>query len=234
MADPRWPMWEDWIERIWLDVCWLRDTESVWNELIDMVETNPEIPEPGPFLDWIRDLYAVFVAVGIRRQADPGNENFADVVTLRRLLDDIAEHPEQISREAYIARYDPDRWLIKQGHAVFDRYAGFGGAFVDPAVVRADVAKLKSVTGNVSKYVNKHVAHHSEQAPKQMPRYKDLTKSLNEISELLKRYYLLVKVATLVSTTPTRQENWKLPFLVPWAPNPQLLDAVRRSAAEGD
>lgn len=78
--------WARWLQRSYDDVVLLHGYQAQWDELVDVVESNPHIPVPNHVMDFVRDLYGVTIAVGIRRQADKSD----DVANLRRLINDVA------------------------------------------------------------------------------------------------------------------------------------------------
>jgi hypothetical protein len=79
--------WAVWVtEVISNDIFKLRVYQRMWRELVDIAHSNSDIPNPQPFLRWITELYGVFIAIGIRRQADSSS----GVINLSRLLSDIS------------------------------------------------------------------------------------------------------------------------------------------------
>lgn len=213
--------WTRWLRRAYDDVVVLHDHQSSWDELVDAVEGNAGIPSPNHVMDFIRELYGIVIAVGIRRQADKGD----DVANLRRLIDDIARHPEAVTRDWFVTKYPS--FLIDVGHQTFDDFAGPGKPHVSPEVIRKDLATLGSVAAKVTRYVNKHLAHAADDSTGTIPTYQDLRTGLTTLDQLLKRYYLLVDGGGLMSSTPTKQFNFLLPLIVPWAPNDRMLRHLR-------
>ena len=141
--------WLVWYERAHEDIVSLHSHQASWDELVAVVRRNPAIPEPNHILDFIADLYAPTIALGIRRQAD----RRSDVENLRRLIDDIANHPETLTREWYVAKYSEEMQSV--GHTTFDRFAGVGQDATSEAVIRKDCEELDLAVSTVRKYVNK-------------------------------------------------------------------------------
>lgn len=213
--------WERWLRRAYDDVVVLHGHQSSWDELVQAVNRNTAIPVPNHVMDFIHELYGIVIAVGIRRQADKGD----DVANLRRLIDDIARNSSALTRDWFVGKY-PD-FLHDVGHEAFDGFAGTGQPHVSQDVIRTDLATLGSVAAKVSKYVNKHLAHAADDPTVSIPTYEDLRIALKTLDELLKRYYLLVDGGGLMSSTPTKQFNFLLPLIVPWVPDDRLLRHLR-------
>lgn len=191
-----------------------------WRELQAALDANPLIPQPNYVADWIREMYGLTIAVGIRRQGDRAR----DVITLRRLIDDVARNPTAISRSFYVERY-PEfmRQFSDHPHREFDTFAGPEGEHPDPALIRDDLAELGRIIKVVADYVNKHLAHRAARADVPIPTYDDLDRALDEFDRLLKRYYLLIDGSGLVSSTPVKQYDFLRPLLVAWKPDTRRL-----------
>ena len=108
----------------------------------------------------------------------------------------------------------------------FDKFAGPGGEHVDAEIIAADLSRLDAATEKVKTFVDKHLAHSDDQASVSLT-FQELSDSLEEVSELIRRYYLLVHGSSLLSTIPTKQYDWLRPLLVPWAPNDRTLRLLR-------
>ena len=214
--------WERWLTRAYNEVVVLRDYEASWDELVDVVKANRAIPQPNHVMDFIRELYGVAVAVGIRRQSDADRQG--RVANLRHVISDICEHPGVITRASFVARYE--EFMREVGHKTFDGFAGAGGAQIDAGIVAADLEKLDAATEKVKTFVDKHLAHSDDQATASLT-FQDLSDALGEVSELIRRYYLLVHGSSLLSTVPTKQYDWLRPLLVPWAPDDRMLRLLR-------
>ena len=221
--------WLVWYERAHEDIVSLHSHQASWDELVAVVRRNPAIPEPNHILDFIADLYAPTIALGIRRQAD----RRSDVENLRRLIDDIANHPETLTREWYVAKYSEEMQSV--GHTTFDRFAGVGQDATSEAVIRKDCEELDLAVSTVRKYVNKVYAHAAnDYAKAPSVRFSDLREGLAVLERLLIRYCLLVDGSGLTSATPTKQYNFTLPLIVPWAPNDRILRRLRASSQTSD
>lgn len=213
--------WSRWLERAQEEIVIMHDHQASWDDLVDIVEGNPYIPAPNHVMDFIRDLYGIVIAVGVRRQADKSE----DVANLRRLMNEIARHPDALKREWFVDRYP--EFMRDVGQTEFDQFAGPGGHAVDPEIVRRDLATLGNAATKVKSYVNQHLAHSADDPEGPIPTYSDLRDCLAVLDGLLRRYYLLVNGGGMVSSTPTKQFDFRRPLLVPWAPDDRFLSYLR-------
>ena len=215
--------WSRLLDRAYSDIVVLHDYQASWDELVAVVDDNPYIPAPNHVMDFVRDLYGIVVAVGVRRQVDRNG----DVAGLARLIDEIARSPTTLTRAWWLERYPAH--LEDLGNADFDQFAGPGGSIVDPEIVRKDLATLGNVAAKVKRYVNQNLAHLADEpdGPAGAPTFADIRKCLTELDRLLRRYRLLINGDSLMTSTPTKQFNFRLPLLVPWAPNDRALQYLR-------
>lgn len=76
--------WQRWLTRAYNEVVVLRDYEASCDDLVKVVEANRAIPQPNYVMDYIRELYGIAVAVGIRRQSDADRQG--RVANLRHVM----------------------------------------------------------------------------------------------------------------------------------------------------
>jgi len=93
--------WIRWIGLIDEDVKTLAINRMAWRAMASIWKDRRP-PLPSSFLfDYLAHTYAHTQAIGIRRQADVGR----DVSSLARLLGEIRDFPDRISREFYVGRF---------------------------------------------------------------------------------------------------------------------------------
>jgi hypothetical protein len=94
MPDSRIEKWQRWYEgRIQPEVLAMHHHRDVFWKVIEIAENNEELPE-SLFWGYFQDTYAVSQGAAVRRQA----EDCQRVVTLGKLITDIGDDPERISR----------------------------------------------------------------------------------------------------------------------------------------
>jgi hypothetical protein len=160
--NPTWDRWAAWLGRepkpgtIYNDVVDMRASRRVWEGFQTIVGVAPaEAKKYGTFHSWVNGNYVRSQGLAIRRQIDIRN----DVVSLGRLLTNIAAQPNVLSRDRYLAELHsttPDR-----GNEFFDSLVGPGAKAIDPATPRDDLDELKRSTKKVRDWVSNEVAHYN-------------------------------------------------------------------------
>jgi hypothetical protein len=100
----------------------------------------------------------------------------------------------------------------------FDRFAGDVGNHVDPALVERDLEALRSTTSGVVHFATRTVAHLDKRGVDQEITFGELNRALDTLSDLVRRYHLLVTGSSLLRVEPTMQGDWKAPFRIPLFP----------------
>lgn len=212
--------WLEWLERISADIHRLYDDRERMRGLLEVLGANPAIPNPGFFVNWVIRLYVQAVVMGVRRQS----ENRRDSISLGRLLDGIVAHPESLTRESYLAHFEgcsEERRDIAREE--FEEAAGTDGPHIKAEIVLRDRDMLNKVAEAVRIYANKKVAHDDPQNAEVKLTFGQIDAALDQLGELLERYTLLLKAASLANVAPTHQFEWRETFTVPWiAPAEQV------------
>ena len=138
------------------------------------------------------------------------------VVSLARLLADIAEHPASASRHRYVSLYP--RGMQWVGDREFDKFAGESGDHVEAEAVRQDLELLRRKSDAIRRYVNKRIAHHEESPPPSFvtPTFSDLDEAIDTLGTLFRRYALMLTAVDRSVMTPVPQYDWLAPFRIPW------------------
>lgn len=212
--------WLTWLERIEDDLVSLHADRRMWQEIAELLRTNDRIPERTFIYAWLRRQYVAAVVMGIRRQAEPRK----GVVSLARLLRSIEGNPQVLTRERYFELCGPgdDEALLDVTNAVFDKWAGGGGAYVDPAVVGRKLSRLQKVASRVKKFADKRIAHADSVPPEEPFAFEDIDEALDHLGQVLIDVYLLLKCASLTSAEPEIVVPWRRAFAVPWLSNDEV------------
>ena len=89
---------------------------------------------------------------------------------------------------------------------------------VDVAGVAADLKSLDSGTlQHVNRYVSQYLAHAQETATIKIPTFQDLHQAIDDLSELLRKYVLLIENADQL-LDPVVLGDWMAPFRMAWLP----------------
>ena len=203
----KWVAWLGDIDADLTDIAWVR---LVWRAEEAMLREHDDLPPSDIFHVRARN-YGVAQAVGVRRQIDKRT----DIISLRRLLDELQTHPEEISRDFYVGRAE---WGIQwKAHQEFDDWAGEGGAVLDVGVVAANVSLLEAATDKVRVYVNKHVAHSdTKKSEWEAPTFAELDEAIDALFELFCRYQTLFIGVGRVVMALVPQYDLLAPYDRPW------------------
>jgi hypothetical protein len=125
--------WGRWLEQLYFDVVTPQSYRRRWGLLAEAGYNNEEIPRPNHVMDFLLELYSIVIAVGVGRQDDRSN----DVASLARLIEDIGRHPEAVTRDWFVGRYQT--FMEETAHADFDMFAGPDQPHVDADGIRADL-----------------------------------------------------------------------------------------------
>src|SRR5712691_5726926 len=112
------------------------------------------------FWPFLHETFIHYAAVAVRRQCEVNKQ----VISLARLLDDIAQEPELIRRDEFVeALTSPFSNLREQkrqlADAFFEKFAPGGIASVEPLVVLQDLAELRLSAEEITRFANRRVAH---------------------------------------------------------------------------
>jgi hypothetical protein len=164
------------------------------------------------YFDFTSQTYSTTQAIAIRRLADPSRR----VVSLGRLIGEIAARPEMFTLDWYVGQFDPAlRTLGERGFSA--NFAGAVGDHLDPAIPRGDLDGLKSGAYRVRRYVDQYVAHLDESPQTaDILTYADINEAIDLLGTLYHRYNLLLTASEDISLVPELQHDWKAVFRVPW------------------
>jgi hypothetical protein len=229
--------WTGWIDTIRKDVTDLVIGKHVFWEVQDIIKANLAIQKPSSFYGWLGMMYTAWGSMAVRRQLDN------DSVSLKKLLSEMANSPELVSRQRYVSAYAatltgnsehvsplPSAASEAQGGAHvftraeaerianrgFDKFAGRGNPYVPKDAVERDISQLREVGENVKVFADKNIAHLVDFQPKALPTFNDLDDCVNVIEALVIKYEQILKRSAPHSLLPTWQYDWKAIFYEPW------------------
>lgn len=213
--DAKFKKWEGWLKTIHEDIRELLVRKYIFNEVQDIIKSNPKIHKPSSFYDWLSIVHSVDISIGIRRQLDADKKS----VSFTRLLTAIIEEPDILSRERFVKLYPDEEYRQDYGHKDFDDFSGEGNDYVDPELVKADLKNLQESGKDIREFANKRVAHHSQNPPSKPLTDTKVVACLDLLENLLIKYELLFHAATYVGILPVWQHDWKEIFREPWIPS---------------
>lgn len=185
-------------------------SRHLYREVTGMIAANPRLQVPSIFYDWMRRVYLRDMTLGIRRLVDWDPR----AVSLVKLMQELEDHPEVISRRRFVRPYRRD--LKELAHRDVDRWARPGARQIDPRVIRQDRRQLVSAQRRLREFVNRYVAHRSRRPMRRLPTYADLDACVDLLERLITRYARLLEQASMATVVPVIQYDWKRPFRVVW------------------
>jgi hypothetical protein len=211
-VDARYERWVGQLERIVQEVYRINHYRFLYRGLAEITQVA-NLP-PSAIFDALGIWYATTQSASVRRQLDRRR----GVVSLYRLLSEIANHPEVMTRDRHLALWK-DEADSREAQSNFDRFAGSRERDqVDVRQVREDMARLRAIGRTVEHYVDEAVAHNADETTDEAPTYADLNAAIDAIGEIVKKYASLLKAEILWVLEPVIQGDWKAPFRKPWIP----------------
>ena len=128
MEDPRVRKWSRWVEGpIRRDITTLHGNRATWRLTNDVVRRNGSNLPPSHLFDLLAESYAHSQAIGVRRQVDQAQ----GVVSLGRLLSEVAADPQRLSVDSYCALHDPEM-RTAAADLFRSKFGRPGSEFIDP------------------------------------------------------------------------------------------------------
>jgi len=219
-TDPCFQKWGGWLKIIKDDVQTLYLSRSIFTGVIDIVKKNQKIDKRSMFFGFFTSIYIDSMVMGIRRQL----KIQCDSISLAKLLTEIAEKPTLITRADYYELFDnftsPAKAAIMEDG--FNRFAEPTSLKIDDDRVRKDLLSLKPICKAAEEYADHCVAHWDKKAPSLDLTIEDTFKSLDNLGDLVQRYYGLFFASNLklepIPQSPIFdifQEPWLVPLSSP-------------------
>lgn len=204
--------WDKWLSTIYDDVQQLLVNRHIVREVQEIIRSNPSIQSDDTFYGTMWLCYATTAVIGIRRQLDTD----MDSVSFARLLSEIQNRAEVLSRQRYVALYLGSTVGTDYADEEFDKFAGARGPHVDPAGVGNDLLTLNQKGQKVREFTNKRIAHHDKAEFKNIPTFAEVDECLDYLESLLTKYVALFRAEVLMQVVPDWQYDWKEVFRRPW------------------
>ena len=217
--EQRFQKWDGWVEPIYEEIQGILIHRHVFKEVQEIIKANPKIQKPSSFYQFIGNAYAALGVMAVRRQVKIQK----DSISLAGLLSEMIETPELITKERYLGLFTSGVSPFGIAEKEFERiWGGSVREHIDPALVQADLDNLKSKARAVEEFADRKVAHLDKRSingtTSNVPTYGELSECLDLLEELVKKYYLLFRAASVSSILPTWQYDWKAIFYEPWIP----------------
>lgn len=187
-------------------------TRHIYQRYTDIVRANPAVDVSNEFHDVFKLNYISAAVIGVGREIDMDKGS----VSLARILQKIAEHPGEITKEWFVGCYNK---FPRVGTRHFEEMFG-GGDSVDPFIVTEDLGLLCHETKKLKKFRNKQIAHFDRNV--RSFRFDIDFAYLNNAVSLLEK--LAIKYDLLLHQTgwgdntllPGNADDWQEIFTIPW------------------
>jgi hypothetical protein len=223
--------WREWLQQIGEDVTQLYEFRRIFKDSREIVSKNPAVQAPSLYHDFVASCYVAYAVMAVRRQV----RRRRDSVSLVKLLKEIEDHPDVMSRTRFTDMYPVGLPRDILATADYDRFADRNGNQVSPEVVRQDRLKLgdheksepqqdrdrlESAVKRVIMLADKRVAHLDYTKPiDPVPTYADLDEAIDTLGSVFNKYNVLLTGTSLLTMEPTIAVDWTAIFQVPWLPN---------------
>jgi hypothetical protein len=215
LARPDRRKWTRWIDRISSEVVSSLVDREVYDQWSAVVRDNPKLDVNSRFMSFVWSSYFDKQVLVVRRQVQRNKQS----ISLVRLLHEVAEYGPHLTREAFVTSYTKpefrDTW--REGHRLFDTFAGRGGKHVSAVRVQADVARLVRLSRGLHYLSDKWLAHSDTR--RRLPRlgFRQLDRSLDALYATWRRYHVLVRRGP-INADPKflAGSDWQRVFDIPW------------------
>lgn len=228
--------WVGWLEIIQDGLVRMHANRAIWREIVEMLDSNEEIPHRFWIRNWITEHYGATQAMAVRRMVEARD----DVISLGTLFEAIRRNPQVITRARYFEICKPDNdYIAETTDSSFDQWAGPGGDHLDPHRVQAKLVELQEMADGISYYVDKRIAHRDRQDPEPFT-FEELDAALDALGSALQELSLLLRCVSLVRVEPYFQTPWQQAFMIPWAPPErverwqEIQEYLRRTTRQGE
>jgi hypothetical protein len=164
--------------------------------------------------------------MSVRRQI----KNKDDSISFARLLSEMQEYPNIISRDRFSALYkapfvEGRRAKVLQKHSdnrvakAYQKYSDESGKYFNPKIAERDLQDLQATAKKIEDFADRRIAHYDKRSKKALASFKNLDDSVDFLEKLLKKYCLLFHAETLLNYPGTYQYDWKQIFRYPWIEN---------------
>jgi len=206
--------WNRWFDSIYREVTNICVGRKIFSEIQDMVRGNPKIQKASSFYDFLGNAYVALQLMAVRRQIKMDKHS----ISFARLLKEISEMPQALSRDEFIVPRDDGRQgqLAERGSERFaDKEEGKEDQ-IDPKSVDLDLQELRAKAKKCERYADRRIAHLDSRRPRSIPTFADLDECIDFLEALVKKYHPLFRGGSLLSVLPEWQYDWKAIFKERW------------------
>ncbi len=205
--------WKRWLDKIGHDLGNLLISKDIHAEIRRIAGFNKQIRSPLLFYNWLVNNYVDSITIGVRRLSDHDRRS----ISLYRLIEDISENREAITRHYYVSQYPKE--MQNDGSADYDynNFANKKENQISGYKLKIDMGRLKKNAGRIIIFANKWVGHCDLRRKRfRVPTHKDVNNTLRNIDGLFCRYLMLLTQGGMTTRKPVLQYDWKEPLRHAW------------------
>lgn len=217
--DAKLKKWIKWLDIIHDDLQQIVIHKNIFLRVGEIVKSNNTIQIPSAYYDFIGCSYTAFMIMGIRRQTKVNSQS----ISFSRLLKEICESPEKLSREYFKSLYTGS--VVEDlADKDFDKFSGDNKNHIDAKMVEEDLLNLTNSGKLIEELADKRIAHYDKQRPIIIPTYNDLDECVELLDKLYCKYKLVLHASWQDTLLPTYQYDWEEVFRHKWLEDDDLSD----------
>jgi hypothetical protein len=198
--DTKLAKWLRWLEKvIQPEVQQLVAYKDIFWSVQGLIQKNKNIQKPSRFYTFLGDTYASYSLIGIRRQVKVDKQS----ISFCCLLEELAEHPEILSREYFTGLYQGSALeQFGQADKDFDKFCGTTPKHISRKMVVQDIDTLKSQANKCEDFSDKRIAHRDKRDPKSPLTFGEIDNCIDFIDKLYCKYHLIFTAECADSLKP--------------------------------
>lgn len=206
----KWRRWIKVIDQVIFDS--IRKDKLVFDNYYALVESNTGISTPWNFHQWVLQNHGRSLMLQVRKLVDSDPRTYS----LRKLLGEIANNSESITKRSFVAAYPKHhRDIAAKNWANYVH--GESVPHLPKSVPLKDIELLKCLSKRVCILVNKEVAHLNRQRRKRTTNFDELYDLLMQLVSIAAKYGdLLGKPVADDLNNFAITYDWMSIFDVPW------------------
>ena len=205
--------WIKWLKTVEDEISHLVVNKDIFWSVQKLIKENKKIQKPSSFYRFLGDTYVSHALIGVRRQIKIDSQS----ISFHRLLKEITENPEILSREYFRELYKGSVLEeLGQADKDFNQFCGNTPDHISKQMVAQDIATLIDYAKKCEDFADKRIAHTDKRDPKFPLTFEDLNNSIDFLDKLCCKYNLIFHAHSSESLMPTYQYDWKAIFDEPW------------------
>jgi hypothetical protein len=204
--------WIKWLKLINEEITQLVIARNIFWSVQEMIKKNKDIQKPSSFYEYLAYTYIAFIVMGIRRQI----KNDYQSISLVRLLSEIAEQPQIISRKYFKSLYQVSAVEFLADNDFNQFCINSGDEFISREMVINDICHLREVARVLEVFADKMIAHLDKKKPKVIPSFQNVDETIEFLDKLYIKYHLMFHAESMETLMPVYQYDWKQIFDFPW------------------